>query len=68
MPEEPIDNPDLVLSEMMRIWPQIIPVFLHHRMACVGCLIAPFHTVIDACAEYELDERMFRAELRAAIH
>jgi hypothetical protein len=36
-------------------------------MMCIGCPITPFHTVIDACAEYNLDEAAFRAELRAAI-
>ena len=32
-------------------------------MACVGCPIAPFHTVADACAEYALAEGRFRAAL-----
>ncbi|HET9069812.1 MAG TPA: hypothetical protein VFN28_14300, partial [Amaricoccus sp.] len=35
--------------------------------ACVGCPIAPFHGVRDACAQYGLDEAAFRAELRAAV-
>jgi AGCS family alanine or glycine:cation symporter len=28
---------------------------MRHKMLCVGCLVNPFHTVIDACAEYGLD-------------
>jgi hybrid cluster-associated redox disulfide protein len=36
-------------------------------MLCVGCLIAPFHTIVDACMEYGLDEEAFSAELRAAV-
>ena len=50
----------------MTAWPATIPVFLRHRMLCVGCLIAPFHTIADACKEYGLDEAAFAAELRAA--
>jgi hybrid cluster-associated redox disulfide protein len=62
-----IDDPDLPLRLLFDHWPQTAEVFLAHRMACFGCPIAPFHTVIDACAEYRLDEPTFRAELRAAV-
>jgi hypothetical protein len=34
-------------------------------MLCFGCPIAPFHTVIDACCDYSLDEAEFRAALKA---
>ncbi len=61
------DDPDLSLSDLMTLWPQTVSVFLRHGMLCVGCLIAPFHTITDACAEYHLDEDLFVAELREAI-
>lgn len=61
-----LDDPDLPLSEMMSRWPQTIAVFNRHRMLCVGCLISPFHTIVDACAEYGLDEEVFVAELMEA--
>ena len=60
-------NPDLPLSDLMGNWPEVIPVFLRHRMLCVGCLINPFHTVEDACAEYGLDRPSFEAEIERAI-
>jgi len=62
-----IDDPDLPLSEVMRRWPQTIEVFLRHRMLCVGCMINPFHTIMDACLEYDLDAEVFLAELKSAI-
>lgn len=62
-----IDDPDLPLGLLFTHWPPTAAVFLSHRMLCVGCPIAPFHTVIDACEEYGLNEASFRAELRAAI-
>jgi hybrid cluster-associated redox disulfide protein len=62
-----IDDPDLTLAEIFRAWPETAVAFRRHRTACVGCPIAPFHTVLDACAEYRLDEAAFRAALRAAI-
>lgn len=61
-----LDDPDLSLAELMTAWPQTIPVFMRHRMLCVGCLVSPFHTVADACAEYHLNEEMFRVELKRA--
>jgi len=66
MPKPRVDDPDLPLADLMAAWPATIPVFLRHRMVCVGCAIAPFHTIVDACAEYRLDEAEFAAELRAA--
>lgn len=62
----PVD-PDLPVGDLMGRWPETIPVFLRHRMLCVGCLISPFHTLDDVCAEYGLDREAFEAELRAAI-
>lgn len=61
-----LDDPDLPLSELMKHWPQTVPVFMRHKMLCVGCLISPFHTILDACAEYHLDHDAFMAELRVA--
>ncbi|PVB61500.1 DUF1858 domain-containing protein [Labrenzia sp. 011] len=66
MQQAKIDDPDLPLTLLFRVWPQTPSVFIRHRMLCYGCPIAPFHTVIDACREYDLDEQVFRAELRAA--
>lgn len=60
------DAPSLPLVEIFRTWPAMVRVFRAHRTACVGCPIAPFHTILDTCAEYRLDEVEFRAALRAA--
>ncbi|MGR3761182.1 hypothetical protein ACUXV3_13800 [Roseobacteraceae bacterium NS-SX3] len=61
-----LDDPDLPLAELFRYWPQCAPLFIGRRMLCPGCPIAPFHTVIDACEEYGLEEMDFRARLKAA--
>lgn len=61
-----LDDPDLALADLMTKWPQTIPVFVRHKMLCVGCLVSPFHTIADACAEYHLDEDVFLAELITA--
>ena len=62
-----LNDPDLPLSEVFRIWPETRTVFLERQMLCVGCAIAPFHTITDACVEYNLDEKEFRADLCNAV-
>ncbi|PJE29865.1 hybrid cluster protein-associated redox disulfide domain-containing protein [Pseudooceanicola antarcticus] len=62
-----LDDPELPLSELFAAWPQLASVFLGHRMLCPGCPIAPFHTITDACLEYDLDEDDFRQELAARL-
>ncbi|PJE27301.1 hypothetical protein PSM7751_00679 [Pseudooceanicola marinus] len=61
------DDPNLSLSELFSAWPQMASVFLAHRMLCPGCPIAPFHSITDACLEYDLDEEQFRRELSALL-
>ncbi len=62
-----IDNPDMPLQVLFDHWPTTASVFLARGMLCFGCPIAPFHTVIDACQEYGLDEVRFRRELLATL-
>ncbi|MBQ0806137.1 MULTISPECIES: DUF1858 domain-containing protein [unclassified Sulfitobacter] len=67
MKQQSLDDPDLSLDKLMSLWPQTIGVFLRYKMLCIGCMVSSFHTVIDACIAYDLDELAFRAELHAAV-
>lgn len=67
MRHQDIDDPDMSLDALMTLWPETITVFLRHKMLCIGCLVNPFHTVIDACREYDLNEAAFREELHTAV-
>lgn len=62
-----LDDPDLPLADLFAAWPDAARPFLARAMLCPGCPIAPFHTVVDACGEYGLDEQAFRAEIRRAV-
>ena len=61
----PIEPNDLV-DEVMRSHLTTIRVFLDFRMGCVGCPIACFHTVDDACTEHGIDRVAFLMVLRVA--
>jgi len=62
----PLEATQLV-DDVMRKWPATIRVFLDHRMRCVGCPIACFHTIDDACREHGADCAAFMADLRAIV-
>lgn len=58
-------NHDALVDDVMRRWPESIRVFLDFRMACVGCPIACFHTVDDACREHGVERDRFMTALQA---
>jgi hybrid cluster-associated redox disulfide protein len=58
---------ELTVTSVLSRWPQTIPIFLRHRMACVGCPIAPFETLTDVAAIYGLDLQCFLGELEQII-
>lgn len=60
-------DPDLPLDDMMRRWPSTIPVMLRHRFLCVGCPIAPFHTLVDACREHGANLDAVTNEVEEAV-
>lgn len=67
MKRKRLDDPDLTLDILIGEWPETAAVFMRHDMLCVGCLVNPFHSVIDACDEYDLKIDEFYEELREAV-
>jgi len=63
----PILGTESTLLEVLERWPQTLPVFLKHRMACVGCSLNAFCTLQDAVNAYHLNCDSFLVELEAAI-
>ena len=56
----------LPVDDVMTRWPATIRVFLDYKLSCVGCPIASFHSVDDACREHGIDPGSFIAALRGA--
>lgn len=67
MKRKRLDDPARSLESLMTTWPETIPVFIRHKMLCVGCMVAPFHTVSEACGEYGLNVDEFDTELAATL-
>ncbi len=58
---------DMTVEDTLTRWPQTADVFGRHNMACVGCPVAPFYTVAEAAAVYNLPSAEFVAELEQVI-
>jgi hybrid cluster-associated redox disulfide protein len=56
-----------IVADLLIEWPQTIPIFLRHRMNCVGCSMAAFETLGDALHIYGLPQAPFLAEVNAVI-
>ena len=61
----PLPSPDRTVADLMRDWPALVTVFLHRRMACPGCAMAPFMTLREAAAAYGLDVGVLLSDLAA---
>lgn len=60
-------TPQTSVAEILARWPQVIPVFIKHGMACVGCGMSTFETLADALRIYRIDPNSFYAELEHFI-
>jgi hybrid cluster-associated redox disulfide protein len=56
-----------IVADLLATWPQTTPVFLRHKMNCVGCSMAAFESLGDALHIYNLPQEPFLAEINAVI-
>lgn len=54
------------LATVLVKWPLAARVLVNHRMHCIGCPIAPFETLAEACAVYGIDVEQLLQELETA--
>lgn len=57
---------DMTVQAVLDAWPATRTVFIARRMACVGCELAPFMTIADAAAAYDIPAGQLEDELRIA--
>lgn len=57
----------LYVQDLLELYPETVPVFMRHRMACVGCDITALETVAEAIDIYRLDGARFLDELMQVI-
>ncbi len=57
---------EMNVDEVVSRYPAAARVFVRRRMACVGCQVARFETVAEACRAYRQPLGAVLAELRQA--
>lgn len=67
MAESPQPDLNMTVAALLNEWPQLIPVFIRHRMICVGCLMSSFDTLRDVTLVYGLAPEVFMKELVEAL-
>ena len=58
---------EMPVEDVMKCWPATAEVFNAHALACVGCALAPFCTVLDATTTYDLPSHQLADQLVAVI-
>jgi hybrid cluster-associated redox disulfide protein len=64
---EPTSLTEMTISDVLDRWPQTAQVFQAYNMACVGCVVAPFYTIVDAALVYGVSVEEFAGRLAAVI-
>lgn len=64
--QRPLDL-NMTVFDLLNIFPQVIPVFIRHRMSCVGCSMSSFETLQDAAKIYGISPEGFLCELNEAL-
>ena len=60
-------TPKDTIAEFLATYPSAARVLVGHRMHCVGCDIAPFETIAEACIIYGVSVDDVFAEIHHAI-
>lgn len=55
------------VADLLEAYPQAMPLFIKHRMACVGCSMSSFETLADAARIYKVNFDDFMSELSQII-
>ncbi len=67
MVEENLVSPNSSVASLLDKWPQVVPVFLHHHMSCVGCSMSIFETLADAARIYQVDLAELMQEIQRTL-
>ncbi len=60
-------NMNTTVDDALAAQPGLVSVFIRHRMICVGCAIAHFHTLREVAELYEITPDQFYKELARVL-
>lgn len=56
---------DDMVDDVLRRYPATVRVFLDYKLRCIGCPIACFHSIDEACRAHAVEPRTFLSALEA---
>ncbi|HZR26682.1 MAG TPA: DUF1858 domain-containing protein [Vicinamibacterales bacterium] len=59
--------PNTTIAEVLATYPAAARILVRHHMHCVGCDIAPFETIGEACVIYGVAVEDLFAEIHRAV-
>ena len=65
--QDEIVTPDTNVDELVTRYPSTARVFVEHRMFCVGCEIARFESLAEACQIYHKPLEPLLTDLRRVV-
>ncbi|MCL4804493.1 MAG: hypothetical protein KJ046_09360 [Anaerolineae bacterium] len=57
----------MIITDVLAYWPKTADVFHKNAMACVGCAVASFYTILDSALVYNLQPENFIDQLLEVI-
>jgi hybrid cluster-associated redox disulfide protein len=60
-------TPETNLQQLLTNFPNLIPLFIQERLACVGCVMARFETLDELSRNYNLDLTQFIADIETIL-
>jgi hybrid cluster-associated redox disulfide protein len=57
---------EMAVEDLLTRYPATARVFVRHRMACVGCDVARFESIVEVCQTYKQSLDVLLDELRQA--
>ena len=60
-------NKDMTIGELVRDFPEVIPVLFSYHLGCIGCPSAQAETLEEACIVHGIDLQSMLEDLRVAV-
>lgn len=60
-------NKDMTIGELVRDYPEVIPVLFAYNLGCIGCPSAQAETIEEACIVHGIDLQSMLEDLRTAV-
>ena len=58
---------EMSIGDVVKKYPETVPVFFQHGLHCIGCHVSPFESVEDGCKTHGIDADILVKALNASI-